>query len=244
MSDPLPGLTIDSVTGVEVSLPVAGPGARSYAFLIDWHIRLLLGFAWYVTAYLLYNGRLSLAAPATNDARWFGGVLAPALAIFLLYHYVLELLMQGRTPGKRIAGVRIVGRDGGAAGIGPLLTRNVFRLIDSLPIFYGIGLIAVMITRDKVRIGDMAAGTLLIYDTGVVQLPAETVVLSPNARHDPVAAEAIAELLERWPSLFSSARRQLALKLLARCGVPTSDLAAADDATLRRQLQQLTVSGP
>ena len=50
--------------------------------------------------------------------------------------------MRGRTPGKRMAGVRIVARDGGAPSVGALLVRNVFRLIDSLPLLYGVGLVA------------------------------------------------------------------------------------------------------
>src|SRR5205807_1315286 len=99
MSAPLRDLTVDSVTGIDVSLPVAGPGARAYAFLLDWHIRLIVALAWFVVGALLYNGRPSLAPPLSNDARWFGTVVAPALAIYFLYHCVLELAMRGSTPG-------------------------------------------------------------------------------------------------------------------------------------------------
>src|SRR5579872_5234857 len=95
-------LIIDSATGVEVRLRVAGSGTRAYAFLIDWHIRLVLALSWYVLAALLYNWRLSIATPFEPDAAWFGLVLAPAAAIFFLYHYVLEVVMRGRTPGKRM----------------------------------------------------------------------------------------------------------------------------------------------
>ena len=69
MSESAPGLAVDSVTGIDVSLAVAGPGARSYAFLIDWNIRLILAFAWYACGALLFNGRLSLAAPAAPEAQ-------------------------------------------------------------------------------------------------------------------------------------------------------------------------------
>ena len=67
-------------------------------------------------------------------------VVLPSLALYFLYHPILEVLMKGRTPGKRIAGVRLVKRDGGVPGVGALLIRNVFRLIDSLPFAYCIGL--------------------------------------------------------------------------------------------------------
>lgn len=164
MTAPAPDLTIDSVTGVEISLPVAGPGARSFAFLIDWHIRAILAIAWYVLAALLHNNHWSLAAPLNPGAGWFMFVVTPPAVIYFLYPLVLELAMRGRTPGKRIAGVHLVTRDGGTPSIGALLTRNVFRLVDSLPLFYGVGLVATIATREHVRIGDMAAGTLLVYD--------------------------------------------------------------------------------
>ena len=134
MTDPPPGLTVDSVTGIEVSLAVAGPGARSYAFIIDWHIRLTLALAWYVVATLICNGGLSLAAPVTHEQRWFALAVLPAFAIYFLYHLVVEVALHGRTPGKRRAGIRVVTRSGGPPGPGALLVRNVFRLIDSLPV--------------------------------------------------------------------------------------------------------------
>jgi len=235
MSRPLTDLAIDSVTGIDVALPVAGAGARAFAFLIDWHIRLVLSVAWFVPAALIYKGRLSLAAPLDNDPRWFGAVLAPALAIYFLYHYVLELAMRGRTPGKRMAGVRVIARDGGTPGAGALLARNVFRLIDSLPLCYGVGLIATIVTREHVRIGDMAAGTLLAYDGGSTPL---VLGAAPSARLDAVGAEVIAERLARWTTLAPQARVQLARQVLARYHTD-ADSTVADEAALRTQLERL-----
>jgi uncharacterized RDD family membrane protein YckC len=159
-----PDLIVDSATGVDVSMPIAGPGARALAFVVDWHIRVVLLLTWYLTGAVLYNGRWSIGAPFEPDAVWFAGIVVPPVAIFLLYHVVLEVAMQGRTPGKRMAGVRIVTRNGHTPGIGAIVTRNMFRLIDSFPLVYSVGLIATMLTRDHVRIGDLAAGTLLVYD--------------------------------------------------------------------------------
>src|SRR5256885_17200186 len=101
MSEAAPGLTVDSVTGIDVSLPVAGPGARAYAFLVDWHIRVILALGWFVGGALFYNGRFNVTPPLVSDARWFGAVVAPALAIYFLYHHAVELAMRGSTPGKR-----------------------------------------------------------------------------------------------------------------------------------------------
>jgi uncharacterized RDD family membrane protein YckC len=240
MSTPLPGLAVDSVTGIDVSLPVAGPGARSYAFLIDWHIRLVLALAWYAVAALLYNGRLSLAPPLTNDALWFGAVVAPTAAIYFMYHWVVELVMRGSTPGKRAAGVRIVARDGGAPGAGALLARNAFRLIDSLPLLYCVGLVAVVMTREHLRIGDMAAGTLLIYERSEARLPAAQ-PMQGTAHLDPRAAELVIELLERWPTLTVESRQRLAQQLLARYVGEAPD---ADATSLHDRLERLVRTAP
>ena len=240
MNSPLTGLSADSVTGIDVSLAVAGPGARAFAFLIDWHIRLILAVAWFVAAALLYNGRLSLVPPLTNDARWFGTVVAPALAIYALYHFAVELAMRGTTPGKRMAGVRIVARDGGAPSAGALLVRNVFRLIDSLPVFYGVGLVTAVATREHLRIGDMAAGTLLIYESAGTRLPAALSLADSAGRLDARGAELIAELLERWVTLDQEARVRLARQLLAHYGANSGAAAAmADDAALHAELLRL-----
>lgn len=228
-------LVIDSVTGVEVALPVAGPGARSLAFLIDWHIRTILSIAWYVLAALVYHRSWTLAPPLSPDAPWFVYVLVPSAAIYFLYHPVLETTMRGRTPGKRMAGVEIVASDGGAPGIGPLLTRNVFRLLDSLPLFYPVGLVATMLTRNHVRIGDLAAGTLLVYGRSEANLPAYPAERPPASTLDAVSAEIVAELLQRWPTLDAKARQRIARALL-----PASETnAAQDDSTLRARLERL-----
>src|SRR5579863_6859476 len=237
MSYALGELSVDSVTGIDVSLPLAGPGARAYAFVIDWHIRLVLALAWFCAASLLYNGQLRFAPPADNAARWFGAVLAPALAIFLLYHYVLELLLRGSTPGKRLASVRVVTREGAVPSAGALLLRNVFRVFDSLPLFYLVGLVTVIITREHVRIGDMAAGTLLVFERSAQTLPPPP--LPAAARLDTQGAELIAELLQRWPTLMPQPRRALARQMLTRYGAAQADLDGANDAALHAQLRQL-----
>ena len=237
MSRGAPDLAVDSVTGVDVSLAVAGPGARSYAFIVDWHIRLILAFAWYAVGALLFNGSVSLAAPAAPNGRWFGLVLLPAAAIYFLYHYVLELVMRGRTPGKRAAGIQIVARDGGAPGAGALLTRNVFRLIDSLPLCYGVGLVATALTREHLRIGDMAAGTLLVYERSA----AAPAVFSAHGQLDAAGMEIVHELLARWSALEPAARARLAQRVLARYAGEAADTthAADDGEALRRRLERL-----
>jgi uncharacterized membrane protein SpoIIM required for sporulation/uncharacterized RDD family membrane protein YckC len=205
MMQAAPDLVVESVTGVDVALPVAGPGARSFAFLIDWHIRASAAVAWYVLGALIYNGRFSLAPPLSPEAGWFIGVVSPAAVIFFLYHPLLEVAMRGRTPGKRIAGVRLVTRAGGAPAVGALLTRNVFRIVDSFPFLYGVGLVATLVTRDHVRIGDLAAGTLLIYD----RTPAPGPSPAPRAAsaHELALRRTLLARAELWRSAAARVQR-------------------------------------
>src|SRR2546430_16441124 len=107
MSEAAPGLTVDSVTGIDVSLPVAGPGARAYAFLVDWHIRVILALGWFVGGALFYNGRFNVTPPLVSDARWFGGALAPALAMHFLFPHAAGLALGRSTPWQRMAGGRV-----------------------------------------------------------------------------------------------------------------------------------------
>ncbi len=229
-------LVVDSVTGVDVALPVAGPGARSFAFVIDWGIRTTLSVAWYVVAALLHNGAWDVGAPVSPDAAWFVYVVAPPAAIYFLYHPVWEVATRGLTPGKRMAGLQTVSRDGGAPGVGALLTRNVFRLVDSFPIAYALGLLTTMVTRNHVRIGDLAAGTLLVYtrnDTALARYPDER---RADNQLDARTAEVLSELLQRWATLDSAARRRIAQSIL-------TEEAAATDEGLRMQLEALAGGG-
>lgn len=218
-------LHVASATGVDLALRIAGLGGRSYAFVIDWHIRVAAAIAWLGIGSLLLFGDL---LPRAGTAAALYGVLLPALAIYMLYHPVLEVAMRGQTPGKRLAGLRIVTLEGRVPPTGALVVRNLLRLVDSLPALYAVGLASVAATRQAVRIGDLAAGTLLVYDDAPKR-PAEAV---PNAAAE--QAQLAAELLRRWPRLTPASRRELGQRLLAQAG---EDAPAADESELKARLE-------
>lgn len=234
-------LVVQAADAVEVELPVAGIGSRSYAFLIDWHIRFLLALAWLVLFAVLF-AVLSPAEDFFSPLLKAGklalyGALLPAAAIYFLYHPFLEIVMQGRTPGKRMAGIRIVTERALTPDAGALIIRNVFRLVDSLPAFYVLGLVVAMFTARQVRIGDLAAGTLLIYDTGKRSLDFDAVIGSSSSRLSPGDRELLDDLLERWRGLDAPLRRGLAEKFLARIGEPPAS--SGTEAELRKRLRKL-----
>ena len=72
--------------------------------------------------------------------------------------------MSGRTPGKRLAGVRVLTPEGLVPTTGALLTRNVFRIIDSMPLLYVVGLLFVFFSKRHLRLGDLAAGTVIAME--------------------------------------------------------------------------------
>ena len=206
-------------TGVDLQLRIASLGGRSYAFVIDWHIRTLAALAWYMASTAIVYQELVVPKP---DATFYFVVVAPTTAIYFLYHLVLEVTT-GRTPGKRIAGVRIVAVTGQPPGIGALAIRNVLRILDSL-LFYSVGLISVLVTRQSVRIGDIAAGTLLVYDDDAKNAGFNE---QSVARLGLERAELAHELLDRWKALEPERRQALARKLLDD-GSERSDYALHD----------------
>jgi len=210
-------LTVRGLTGVDMTLKVAGPGTRSYAFVIDWHIRILMVLTWGLLAVLL---RLSLPAaetgkPGSNPV--MVAMMVGAGLTYFLYHPVLELTLRGRTPGKRIAGIRIVTAEGDMVGTGALLMRNLFRLIDSLPMLYLVGLVCCFVTRQSVRIGDMVAGTVLVLDaTDSAKSLGRLGAVLERSPLPPETLKLVQDLLDRWRALEKPRREALARTLIAR----------------------------
>lgn len=236
-------LVVQGMTGVDLSLHVAGPGSRAYAFLIDWHIRAGLALVWLFAGLLLTGSGLGLLRGQGGAV--FLLVILPPLLIYLLYHPLVELLMRGQSPGKRLAGVRIVTREGAPPGAGAVLIRNIFRLIDCMPSFYVVGLVSTFITRHRVRIGDLAAGTLLVENRdGTARAMERLAALHDHAGIDPAALELVDQLLERWDKLVEERRGSIARSLLQRIDADAVPPAGqVSDAQLRARLQQLRDGG-
>jgi uncharacterized RDD family membrane protein YckC len=240
-------LRIPSASGVNGVLDIAGVGSRSYAFMIDWQNRVLLALVWFSGAWLLASS-MSATPPSLTAMPRSTLMLAviPAAAIYLLYHPVLELLMRGRTPGKRRAGVRIVARNGDTPGSGALLLRNVLRLVDCLPVFYVVGLASCFLTRQRLRIGDLAAGTVLVLDAdAAARSRVHLGSLATQSGLAPAQVELIHDVLERWTALDAGKRAELARSILARIdtAATASQLAALGDAELAQRLRELLARG-
>jgi uncharacterized RDD family membrane protein YckC len=236
-------LRIAGLTGVDITLDIAGVGSRSYAFIIDWHIRLLAALAWIAVTAMLVVAHI-IGPHANNPLRMFF-VWVPALCIYFLYHPVLEMALQGRTPGKRMAGVRLVTRSGATPSLGALFVRNLFRLIDSLPSLYVIGLLTCLLTEQRVRFGDMAAGTLLVLDApAAARSLAQIGSRVADTGLPPDVIELVEDVLARWDSLDTDRRSALARTILSRVDKSQSPetLAAVADRDLHSRLRWLVTA--
>ncbi|MEM7541027.1 MAG: RDD family protein [Pseudomonadota bacterium] len=211
-------LEVSSATGTEVIEEIAGAGSRSYAYVLDWHVRVLLVVLWYLGCMIVLrtSDLYGFASDSVSVILWMN--LPPGL-IYLLYHPVLELLMGGNTPGKNWAGVQIVDEHGNAPSSSAILIRNVFRIVDSLPAMYTVGLITVLMTKRQVRFGDMMAGTLMVMRARKTDEALAKIEKIAGARVDPQTAEIVVELLERRATMKTSQWLSLSQKVLERAGV-------------------------
>ena len=161
---PPPIVEVPSPTGIDARIVLAGPGARAIAFILDFLIRFSLAMAYLLLAAWAILGNLEFDVEPDNETLWKLAGIVPTSIIYFCYHLILEPLMAGRTPGKRMTGIRVLTLEGRVPAIGPLVTRNIFRLVDSLPVLYTVGLLFVMFGRRHLRLGDIAAGTVLALE--------------------------------------------------------------------------------
>ena len=155
-------LSIETPELVAIEMPLAGIGSRFIAVLIDTLIWVL---AMAVLSVLFWLVRPGIGAFSRLSAQW--AVAVYVLVFFLLnwgYFTLFEAFWGGRTPGKRIAGIRVIQRSGRAIGLLESMARNFIRYIDQIPFFYAVGMIAMFATKQHQRLGDLAAGTLVVRD--------------------------------------------------------------------------------
>lgn len=151
-------IAINTSQNVNINFNIASVGERMLAFIID----LLIKVAYVIFVFYLFFNILDLGYLLRGLDQW--SVMAVYIVItFPVYIYpvVLESLMEGQTPGKKLMKIRVVKIDGYQASFGDYLIRWVFRLIDTS--FVGsIGVISMIVSKNNQRLGDIASGTAVI----------------------------------------------------------------------------------
>jgi len=204
--------TIDTPENVSFGYEVAGIGSRFLGGLFD---SVLIGLALFflnivVVALLqLVNagGAAATLLGSEADVTWAAGLV---LAIYTLlnfvviwgYYVVFELTWNGQTPGKRWARLRVVRANGNPAGFLDVVIRNLVRIVDFLPTGYGLGLTVMFLNQHARRLGDYAAGTIVIKERSNIAL--ET--LGVHRQHA-LAGVTTPEIQAAWQQRFPALRR-------------------------------------
>jgi uncharacterized RDD family membrane protein YckC len=172
-------LDINTPENVAFGYHVAGIGSRFLATLTDTILIFLLQAIVTVTYYVI----LYLLDVDPDGSAWVAAIMG--LVIFLFYwgyYTFFEMLWNGQTPGKRWTGLRVIRTDGTPITLSESLIRNLARLVDFLPAFYGVGIIAMFIDKQSRRLGDLAAGTLVVHDRAPISIQSISIKRSANLR--------------------------------------------------------------
>jgi uncharacterized RDD family membrane protein YckC len=159
-------VSIRTPENIELSFALAGPGSRAAAYFID---LMIMSAAGQMLINLLAFALVALSRTmGVTSELWISAIAALlAFALYNGYFILLEWLWNGQTPGKRLLHIRVIKRGGFALRFFDTLLRNLLRAIDFLPLFYGVGLTSLLLSRDSQRLGDLVAGTLVVYQEPV-----------------------------------------------------------------------------
>lgn len=204
---------IDTPERVTFAYEVAGIGNRFIAALVD---SVLLGVMLFLLniVILVGLGILNVGSGASGAPDWIEGLLFALYAlvsfiVFWGYYIFFEIVWNGQTPGKRLVGIRVLRTDGTPAHISEIVIRNLVRVVDFLPVAYGFGLVTMFFNRQARRLGDFAAGTLVIKEQATVALDSlQAPTLSPSP---PPVDPAVPTPVEDDPRLRFPHIRQLTI---------------------------------
>jgi uncharacterized RDD family membrane protein YckC len=239
-------LEIETPDHVVLRFQLAGAGNRGFAAILDFVIAYVFLFA-----VEFAFGKLVEADPSL--AGWNGWVVLLQLLVAWLYFVLLEWLWNGQTIGKRLFGLRVISEDGEPARFVAVVVRNLVRVVDFLPLFYGLGLVTLIVSSRSQRLGDYAGGTFVVraprprtnwsalrtqssaarWDQAgqVKTVPAPTLRVLPGE-----AQRLVREFVLRERKLTPAARAAVAKQLAERLRALLPEFAVADDIELIHQV--------
>jgi len=216
-----PRLELETPERVAVALDLAGLGARAFAWLLD----ALLIFLGWMMGFFVYSfwGDVLRRWQALSAV---GQLLVVAAVVMTGWGWDVawELLADGRTPGKRAMGLRVVRTDGAPVGLAESIGRNLLRVVE-LPFGYAPAILAVALGPRRQRLGDLVAGTLVVrerrYDLsryGPAAVDSGRFALLRARAGELLAAadfDRLVDFLRRRPELDPEARVRIAGRLAA-----------------------------
>ena len=187
--------------GINLDAEVVGPIPRFLAFAIDLCIRGVIVFV-----------LLMVAIPFGSFGVGGGFFLIFLFAIEWLYPVLFEVFWRGQTPGKKALGISVINDDLTPVSLGTSLVRNLLRTVDFLPLFYLAGLVTMLSNRHFQRLGDLAAGTLVISvrQSARAAPVKELEPLAPSTSLLRTEQTSIIDFLQRSPQLSEPRQQELA----------------------------------
>jgi uncharacterized RDD family membrane protein YckC len=192
---------------VDLEFTLAGIGNRAWALLIDYLvlavILILFFFTWVIVSAQLRNLWSSIFAD--RAALWLLAIASLlSFTIYAAYFVFFETLWHGQTPGKRFVKIRVVRDDGRPVGLQQTTLRALLRPVDE---FLYIGAFFIMFTHNEKRLGDFAAGTIVVQ----TQTPtaSTTLTISEKAQFLSEELQQIADLSAMLPDDFAIIREYL-----------------------------------
>lgn len=199
---------VQTPEAIDIILRPAGILVRSCAFMIDWTIRFLS------SSILIL---LILFLPVANGAK-IALIFLILFTALWLYHVLFEVFWHGQTPGKKIMNIRTVQDNGSPMTFSTSLIRNLLRTIDTLPMFYVVGMGLILYSPRAQRLGDLFSGSMVVYLHQQNPLPRPKVLrnLTPMQPPYPISREeeqAIISFADRFDKLSPTRQAELAEEL-------------------------------
>ena len=203
---------IDTPENVEFSYQVAGIGSRFLAALVDSSIIVVAVVAAQFGLWALFSTSWGAAIMSRLEGWTLAVFVLATFAIFWGYYIVFEMAWNGQTPGKRWLGLRVIKANGYPISLVDSTIRNLVRMVDFLPAYYGLGVITMFANAQARRLGDFAAGTVVVKERKEVTLESLT---TPPALARPGGPR---DETRRIPNLdrLDSAQLEVARDYLAR----------------------------
>ncbi|HEX9367860.1 MAG TPA: RDD family protein [Vicinamibacterales bacterium] len=233
-------LIIDTPEQIPLEFVLAGVGSRFLALAFDTVLQ--AGTIALLVVMLFAVRRLvAFALPGPALGAWaIAALIAAGFVVYSGYFAIFESVWRGQTPGKRLVGLRVIDVSGRPVTVYAALIRNLIRIVDQMPGVYGIAIVSVLVTRRQQRLGDLAAGTVVVHERLETQAPSAPTVTS-TSRHGahrlgPEEIVLIESFLRRRDDLDAWVRLETARRI-ARRMARTLELGAVEDE--ERLLEQL-----
>lgn len=162
-------LNIDTPEQIALEFPLAGIGSRFLAIFIDSLLQIVFFLAVILIAAFTVAALQDLWVSLSSLSNFMGAIvlLLVPFCLYWGYYATFEIIWRGQTPGKRVAGIRVIHQTGRPMTAVEAIGRNLMRGVDFLPTMYAIGLITMICNKENKRLGDFVAGTIVVHDKNI-----------------------------------------------------------------------------